>query len=189
MTTQPPELCPPPANWQLSACLEILDHIQDQIRYADSKAGFVAAFNVLLFGFVANNIDKVRALYGSSKSPGTAALVTALVLVGIYAASMVTTFVMVVSCVVSRFGEKANQSRVFFAHIAAQYGNDHDRYVKEIRAMSPADWTAELGTQVVEVSRLALLKHKYVRRAAYCTLCSVVLWIGSLVALVTISWR
>jgi hypothetical protein len=177
---------PTPA-WQMSACLEILDDIQEQIRFADSKAGFIAAFNVLLFGFVANHMDKLRALWGD-KPVGKGLLVLALVLVAIYAASMVITFALVVSCVISRFGGRAPQGRVFFGHIAAQYGKNHGRYAKDIAAMTNADWVEQLGAQVVEVSRLAVLKHKYVRRAACFTLFSVLLWICSLVTMVSIFW-
>ena len=155
----------PPATWQMSACLDILDDIQEQIQFADSKAGFIAAFNVLLFGFVANHVDKLRTLC-SGRELGAGCVALALVLVGIYVTSMVITFALVVSCVVSRFGGRVHQGRVFFAHIAARYGKDHKRYAQDISAMTNADWLDELGAQVVEVSRLANLKHKYVRWAA-----------------------
>jgi hypothetical protein len=188
MTKQTESRSPPLPSWQASTCLEILNHIQEQIRYADSKAGFVAAFNVLLFGFVATHLDKMRTACSGGKSVGGGFLALILVLVGMYVASMVATFVMVVLCVVSRFGERGSQSRVFFGHIAAKYGKDHARYLREIRAMTESDWVTELGTQVVEVSRLALMKHKYVRWAACCTLLSVLLWIGSLVAMLLVCW-
>jgi hypothetical protein len=80
------------------------------------------------------------------------------------------------------------QGRVFFAHIAAQYGKDHKRYSQDLGAMTNAEWLEELGAQVVEVSRLAILKHKCVRWAACCTLVSVLLWIGSLATMVSIFW-
>jgi hypothetical protein len=177
---------PTPA-WQMSALLEILDDIQEQIRFADSKAGFIAAFNVLLFGFVATHMDKVRTLcMGKELAGGCVAL--ALVLVGLYVTSMVITFALVVTCVISRFGQRVRQGRVFFAHIAAQYGKDHKRYAQDFGAMTNAEWLEELGAQVVEVSRLAMLKHKYVRRAACFTLLSVLLWVGSLVTMVAITW-
>ena len=54
--------------------------------------------------------------------------------------------------------------------------------------MTNAQWLDELGAQVVEVSRLAMLKHKCVRWAACCTLVSVLLWVGSLVTMVSIFW-
>jgi hypothetical protein len=179
---------PPPAQaWQLSTCLNILGDIQEQIRFADSKAGFIAAFNVLLFGFVANHVDKLRALC-TDEDLGRGPILLALVLVAIYVTSMVTTFGLVVSCVVSRFAGRVRQSRVFFAHIADQYGRNHKRYGQDLAAMTSDDWLDELSGQLVEVSRLAVLKHKKVRWAAYCTLFSVLLWIGSLVTIVSACW-
>lgn len=190
MTEATPNAPTTPANaaWQMSACVNILNDIQEQIRFADSKAGFISAFNVLLFGFVANHMDKLRT-FCSGKEYATGCIVTALVLVAIYVASMVTTFALVVSCVVSRFGGRARQSRVFFAHIAEQYGKNHKRYSDDIGVMTGAEWLEELGAQIVEVSRLAVLKHKRVRWAAYCTMFSVLLWVGSLVTMVSIFWR
>lgn len=176
----------PPQTWQLSTCLDILGDIQEQIRFADSKAGFIAAFNVLLFGFVANHMDKLRTV--CSKELGTGIVTLALILVAVYVTATVITFALVVSCIVSRFGGRVRQSRVFFAHIAEHYGKSHKSYAQDIGAMTTAEWLDELGAQVVEVSRLAILKHKRVRWAAYCTLMSVLLWIGSLVTMVSIFW-
>ncbi len=187
MTEPSPNTATPSPAWQMSACLDILNDIQEQIRFADSKAGFIAVFNVLLFGFVASHMDKLRTLC-SGKELGTGFVVLALVLVGTYVVSMVTTFALVVSCVISRFGGRAQQGRVFFAHIAAQYGKNHKRYTQDLGAMTNAEWLEELGAQVVEVSRLAIMKHTYVRRAACCTLFSVLLWVGSLVTMVSIFW-
>ena len=115
-------------------------------------------------------------------------MVLALVFVAIYVTSMVITFALVVSCVISRFGGRVAQGRVFFGHIAARYGKDHKRYARDLSDMTNDDWAEELGAQVVEVSRLAVLKHKYVRWAACCTLFSVLLWIVSLTTLVLACW-
>ena len=187
MTEQSQDSLTPTPAWRMSACLEILNDIQEQIRFADTKAGFIAVFNVLLFGFVANHLDKLRTLC-AGKELGTFGVILVLVLVGIYVASMATTFTLVVSCIISRFGGRVQQGRVFFAHIAAQYGKDHKRYAQDLGAMTNTEWLDELGAQVVEVSRLAMLKHRYVRWAAYCTLVSVLLWVGSLVTMVSIFW-
>jgi hypothetical protein len=177
----------PPPVWRMSACLDLLAGIQEQIRFADSKAGFIAAFNVLLFGFVANHLDKLRSLC-AGRDMGTGVVILALVLVGVYVASMVVTFALIVLCVVSRFGGGGTQGHVFFAHIAARYGEDHQRYAKDVDAMNNAQWLDELGAQAVAISRLAVLKHKYVRWATYCTLFSLLLWVGSLVTMVSIFW-
>jgi hypothetical protein len=177
----------PPLTWQMSACLDVLNDIQEQIRFADSKAGFIAAFNVLLFGFVASHLDKLRTMC-AGKEMATGCVVFALLLVGAYVVSTVITLALVVSCVLSRFGGQGRKTRMFFAHIAAQYGKNQDRYAKELGAMTCAQWLEELAFQVVEVSRLAVLKHRRVRWAACFTLCSVLLWVASLTAMVSIFW-
>jgi hypothetical protein len=85
---------------------------------------------VLLFGFVATHLDKLRILC-SSKELETGLVMLTLALVGIYIASMTITFALVVSCVISRYGGRVRQGRVFFAHIAAQYGDNHKRYAED----------------------------------------------------------
>jgi hypothetical protein len=177
----------PPITWQMSACLDVLNDIQEQIRFADSKAGFIAAFNVLLFGFVATHLDKLRILC-AGKELATGCVVLALMLVGTYVASTVITLALVVSCVLSRFAGRGRQSRIFFAHITAQYGQNQSRYARDLHAMTSAQWLEELASQVVEVSRLAVLKHRRVRWAACFTLCSVLLWVASLTTMVSIFW-
>lgn len=177
-----------PTALQSSVCLQILDDIQEQIRFADSKAGFIAAFNVLLFGFIATHLDKLRTIYAAGKDINVPLVVLAIVLVAIYVSCTVVSFSLVVSCIISRFGGGGKQSRVFFGHIAAQYGKDYARYIRDIRGMTDADWVEQLATQVVEVSRLALIKHRRTRLAAISTLISVLLWLASLVTMVSIFW-
>ena len=187
MEPSPASTSPASPAWQMAACLEVLNDIQEQIRFADAKAGFIAMFNVLLFGFVANHLEKLRMLC-AGKELGTFGVTLALALVGVYVASMATTFALVVSCIISRFGGRVQQGRVFFAHIAARYGKDHNRYTKDLATMTNAEWLEELSAQVVEVSRLAMLKHRYIRWAAYSTMLSVLLWLGSMVTMVSIFW-
>ena len=188
MLEQYPKSPTPSPAMQMNACLQILEDIQEQIRFADSKAGFIAAFNVLLFGVVATHLDKLRTLYGSGKETWAALIALAIVLVSLYAVFTVVSLALAISCVISRFGGGGVQSRVFFGHIAMHYGKDHARYVRDIRGMADADWVEQLGTQVVEVSRLALIKHRRARWAACSTFVSVLLWIVSLATMVSIFW-
>ncbi|MGD0899160.1 MAG: Pycsar system effector family protein [Thermoguttaceae bacterium] len=173
---------------QISICLEILDDIQEQIRFADQKAGFVSVLNVFLFGFIATNFDKLRPLYASAKEPNVAAILFAVVVVSIYLVFTAASFLLVVSCVMSRFGKRGPRSRVFFGDIAARYGADHARYVQDISAMTDAQWVEELGNQVVEVSRLAIIKHRRIRWATMSTLAGVMLWLVALVTVVSLHW-
>jgi hypothetical protein len=81
--------------------------------------------------------------------------------------------------VMSRFGELAPRSKVFFGHIARDHGNDCEKYVRETSGMTDADWVRDLGSQIVEVSHIALAKHKRVRRAAICVFIALILWFVS----------
>jgi hypothetical protein len=179
---------PSAPHLQVSICLELLDDIQEQLRFADQKAGFVSVLNVFLFGFIATHFDKLRTLCESQKVPTTAATVLALVLVAIYLLFTVAALLLVVSCVMSRFGERGPESRVFFGHIARRYAADPVRYAQVVSRMTDAEWVQQLGQQVAEVSRLAIIKHKRIRWATICTLVSVFLWMVALVTMVAISW-
>ncbi|HZZ79994.1 MAG TPA: Pycsar system effector family protein, partial [Gemmataceae bacterium] len=86
---------------------------------------------------------------------------------------------MLIYTVMSRFGEKAPKCRIFFGHIATQYGHDFEKYVTELKGMSEDDWLKEVGTQIVETSHIALTKHKTVRNAAQYTLVGLAFWVVS----------
>jgi hypothetical protein len=87
----------------------------------------------------------------------------------------------------SRFGELAPRSKVFFGHIARDCGNDCERYVRETNGMTDADWARDLGSQIVEVSHIALAKLKRVRRAAISAFIAMILWFVSFAFLFIIS--
>ena len=47
----------------LNVLFRILSSHQEQVRFADSKATFVAALNALLFGFMATHFVSLQAIY------------------------------------------------------------------------------------------------------------------------------
>lgn len=159
-----------------------LSGIQEQVRFADSKAGFIAALNVILFGFVASNFEGIRLVYDKFGS-GNAAFRIAVAILTLYLIATAISIVQVILAVVSRFGELAPQSKVFFGHIIKSYGKDYSKYVRETLTLSDRDWAEEIGTQIVEVSHIALTKHKLVRRAAWFTLLAFGGWLISLIAI------
>jgi len=180
---------PSSPSTQISVCLNLLDDIQEQIRSADSKAGFISMLNVFLFGFIATNFDKIRSLYDGGKHPGTVALALAVGTVFIYLLFTVVSFVLVVTCVMSRFAQRGPESKVFFGHIARKYCAEPGQYAKVVLQMSDGQWVQELGNQIAEVSALALIKHKRIRWATMTTLASVLLWLVALVTIVSIHWQ
>jgi hypothetical protein len=162
----------------LDTYFKILGGIQDQTRFADSKAVFVAALNTLLFGFMARNFESLKAIYTACQ----ASQVTCWVLFVFFAAYLVASLLslgFVIWAVMSRFGELAPRSKVFFGHIPRDFGNDCEKYVRETNGMTDADWARDLGSQIVEVSHIALAKHKRVRRAAICVFIALILWFVS----------
>jgi hypothetical protein len=161
-------------NPNLDNCFKVLVGVQEQIRFADTKAAFLFAVNTLMFGFVANGVGVLKKGLTIDPVPPSAWVgLGALVVFGACFGVAVGTLIY---AVMSRFGEKAPRCHIFFGHIASQYGHDFEKYVMELRAMSEDDWFKELGTQIVETSHIALTKHKAVRTAAQIAIVGFLFW-------------
>lgn len=167
------------AGADLSTYFAILNGVQEQIRFADRKAAFLSALNALLFAFLSNGIYRLNA---ASSAQGTAFWIAS-VLMTVYVLAAAISVGIVVWSVMSRFGELAPKSKVYFGHIIRQYGKDYGKYVTDMKAMTDEDWANEIGTQIVEVSHIALTKHSLLRTAAKFSLAAFVLWVAVLVAL------
>lgn len=165
----------------LDRCTKVLEGVQDQVKFADGKAGFVAALNALLFGFASSNLGALPATARLPDGVDTA-FVISIVLLGLYIAAAATSVVLVVLSVASRFGEQAPQCKVFFGHIAKQYGRDYAKYAREVTCMDTTSWADEVCGQIVEVSNIASAKHKRVKAALWFTLAAFMLWIGTSIA-------
>jgi hypothetical protein len=153
----------------------VLSGVQEQVKFADTKAAFVLGINTLMIGFIAGSVTALKASLTKSPSPPSAwILLAALIVFGGCAIFAVATLIY---AVMSRFGALAPKTRVFFGHIASGYGKDYAKYVTEITAMTPSDWLAEVGTQIVETSHIALSKHTAVRRAAIATIIGLASWV------------
>ena len=163
----------------LSTYFAILNGIQEQIRFADSKAAFLSALNALMFAFLSNGIYRLNA---ASNSQGAAFRIAALLMV-LYVLAAAFSVGLVVLSVMSRFGELAPKSKVYFGHIIQHYGKDYSKYVAEMKAMNNDSWATEIGTQIVEVSHIAVTKHNLLRTAAMLSLVAFVLWVAALFAL------
>ena len=156
----------------------VLAATQEQVRFADSKAGFVAALHALLFGFIASDFKALRAAYDTvDKAP---ILWVSVVLVTLYVIAALISLAKVVRVVLPQLGKSAPESMVFFEHIAQRYKGRHRQYVEDTAGITDAEWAEHLGTQVVEVSKIASAKHKQVRVAANSTACAFLLWVCAL---------
>jgi hypothetical protein len=151
--------------------------VQEQIRFADTKAGFVAAFNAILASFIVSNLNAVKEIYKNSGDRNLCLfLVAAVLLTGIPAAVSIGYLIWAVR---PRLGKNTNKSKIFFVHIARDYTLNGNQYSKDTYAMGESDWADDFGHQIVEVANIATKKHAYVRVsmnwgfAAFASLCVV----------------
>src|SRR4051812_36453531 len=129
----------------LDTCFKVLSGIQDQIRFADAKAAFMLGVNTLMFGFVTCTISTLKRHLAADPVPVAAWFSLGAMIA--YSICAIVAVGFLIYAVMSRFGKLAPKSRVFFGHIALQFGKDYGKYVTEIRAMSNQDWVNEVGTQ------------------------------------------
>ena len=113
----------------LSTYFSILGAAQEQIRFADRKAAFYFGMNALMFAFIGRNLFDLRDALTTNKVNVAGWISGGLfVIYGLLAAASVA---IVVWSVLSRFGELAPTSKVYFGHIIKHYGKDYGKYVAD----------------------------------------------------------
>jgi hypothetical protein len=153
--------------------------IHEQVRFADAKASFIAAPNVVLFGYMANQADKLLAVAPAGRH---VAFWVAVALVAIYAVTAVVSLAYVVLVVMPRHVSLGSDGRTHFGHVVQLYGTDLARYRRDLVGMSTDDWAQDLAGQVMEVSHIAHRKHSLIRRASMWTACSLATWVMAVLA-------
>ena len=129
----------------------ILERNQDQIRFADQKAGFILTLLVAINGFIFSSLDSILP-----------ALSNSLILV-LFVGFMLSSFISIVFLmlvIASRFGGKTPQTKVFFGHINSEYGHDYLQYAKDIASTNISGWIKQYAAQIIETSHIANTKHK-----------------------------
>ncbi len=152
--------------------------IQEQVRFADTKAGFVAAFNAILVGFIATDLSTIKDIYRATHD--LQACIWLVVLSFTTGVPTAISIAYLIWAVRPRLGQNTHKSRIFFGHIARDYHLDGVRYRDEARAMKQEDWADDYGYQIVEVANIAQAKHSNVRASMNWSF-------GAFVALVLIS--
>ena len=161
------------AEPNLGMISETLKAIQEQVRFADAKASFIAAPNVVLVGYMASQVDKLLSLPHDQRH---VLFWMSVVFVLTYAVMAVLSLAHVVLVVMPRHGSLGTGGRTHFGHVVGQYGIDHRRYSHDLRSMSTHDWAADLAGQIVEVSHIARRKHALIGRAAVYMAWSLAAW-------------
>lgn len=164
----------------IDACFKVLRSIQDQVRFADGKTSFLFGINALMFGYAAGAVGILKpALVQSIAHPSVIiCLVSLTMFVALSAGAVIT----LISMVMSRFSGVVPAGHIFFGHVIKQHGIDHETYAQEVIAMTRQDWAKEICSQIVEISHIAMFKHRLVRRTAYLTQFAFLCWLVSVVA-------
>ena len=173
-----PDATPTPTP-DLGMIAETLKAMHEQVRFADAKASFIAAPNVVLLGFMAAQADKLAAV-GSGGRHVLFWVATGLVLVYAVVAAGSLTYVVLV--VLPRHVSLGTNGRTHWGHVVARYGTDHVRYGRDLRAMTADDWAADLAGQVVEVCHIAHRKYGLIRHAAVWMAWSLACWVAAAIA-------
>jgi hypothetical protein len=160
---------------QLEACYTVMARVDEQLRFADSKVGFVASLHAFLIGPLASNVAAIR---GVIEQWSLGARVLLWVVAGIYTGLFLVSMTIVTMTVLPRYRKTSKRpSKAFFGRIAKEFGHAPDLYIAELRRMSDKDWLAEVGQYIVDVSNIAATKHKLARWATLVTVPTVLFWL------------
>lgn len=179
LSAQPGQQSPPGVS--LDSCFHLVSQVEEQVRFADSKAAFLATIHTLLVGPLVYNLVLLRtAIHEWAPESRN----TVVILASVYGLLFLSAMALVALAVLPRFRRKGRPaSRLFFGQIAREYGNEPERFVAQLSKLSDKDWVEELGVYIVDASRIAAAKHLNVRRATYLTVTSVVIWCAVVLAL------
>jgi hypothetical protein len=173
---------PEPEGARLQSCFHLVGRVEDQLRFADSKAAFLATIHTLLVGPLVYNLAILRNALWQWAPISRGVL---LLLVAVYGGLFLASMALVALTVLPRFGpgSRPAASRMFFGQIAREFGHDPASFVSALSAMSTRDWLDELGVYIVDASKIAAEKHRFVRRATVLTVASVVAWCAVVLAI------
>ena len=133
---------------------DVLANIQDQIKFADAKAGFLITLLSIVIGFVFSKYSEFLPLLNN-----TFFLIFFFLFSGLILYSLISCF----RVIFSRLGGNTPQTKVFFAHINKEYKFDYQRYSSDVQEASVNDWIQDFSAQILEVSDIATIKHKIFR--------------------------
>jgi len=153
-----------------------LARIQDQVKFADAKGGFLATLGILLAGFVVQPASHLVASAGI-------AITVVHILLGMYLIATFLSVSFVLLGVMPRLTDSKPHTMTFFSHIRKEYGGDYLRYFQQAKGMTHDQWAQELSAQIIAVSHIADRKHRLIHRASLWMVGSLALWIAVLAAI------
>jgi hypothetical protein len=166
-----------PESSDLPSCFQLLGRVEDQIRFAESKAAFLATLHAFLISPLIYNVGEIRKAF---RQWDTTSLDLLMAFGGVYLLLYLISMGMVGMTVLPRIRRGKHTrppSRVFFGRIARDFGDNPRRFVALIATMSERDWLDEIAVYIVDASTIATAKHGYVRWATLFSVPTILLWI------------
>ncbi|MCA1685748.1 MAG: hypothetical protein LC745_07120 [Planctomycetia bacterium] len=125
---------------RLQTCFNVLARVEEQLRFADSKAAFLATLHAFLIGPLAGNAVGIRAVVASWDP--SAHLLLGLT-AGAYGVMFLVSMAIVAAAVLPRTGPTGRRaSKAFFGQIAREFGHEPHRFISELGALTDRDWLA-----------------------------------------------
>lgn len=151
---------------QLETYWKIHSNLQDQIKFADSKAALISAFNLACFAFLSSNF---KLLGGAGWYCWIAPI--------LYIIALAIVFCYLWRVVIPRTGERYADSKIFWGKIACSYNAEQNSYWNDTKNFDDEKWAQDLCDQIVGISRIAELKNAKIKKGVYFTLAALVLWV------------
>ncbi len=154
---------------------KVLDGVQKLIERADMKATVVLGIDTVLVGVLVAQFGTLRALWKSSDDASLGfwvCILAILVFVGLLGAGVYK----LVGVVLPRMGTGERKTAIFAGHIHAECGDDHTKYSTKMEGHSDQKWAEDLDFQIVENSRIAVVKMNGIKRALQFTLAAIAAW-------------
>ena|SRR5437016_6258655 len=165
--------------------LYILDSIQTQIRFFDMKAQLVLATDGVLAGFLGLQTPRVAAAIRSEH--WSASTFPLLVTFAGCCAMLLFSLYQGFRTVRPRVKLSQPESRIFFDHIAKQYGSDYSRIAEEYLRIPDEELQRDAATQILATSKLCSAKLHDLTLAADYLLVALLFWLATLLFLLGIN--
>ena len=153
----------------------ILSHIQDQIRFADSKANFFFSFAIILIGVALSTLLKYVHVYNFLNEHNHQWIFFILVLLFIiYLTFVLLGLVKIVIVYYPRVSLKSTKSIYYFNHISTF---KNEEYRNKIDALTYEEVLSSLTSQIIINSEIASLKYKHLKASIYLLFISLIVGI------------
>lgn len=161
--------------------VQILDAVQSQIRFFDTKAQLVLGIDGILAGFLGVNTETIASAI-SDKSPSWVSIGLDIFFAA-YLIALVLSLLWGFKTVYPRTDVKQPESRIFFIHVARHYKENYKQAVEDLTGMSDEHLSDDIAKQVLANSRVGLDKYESLKKAVFWMGISVFCWVWILTLL------